>query len=171
MLAFPALDPSHTQRIESARANRDDLSRASVPLHFTLVFATDAIERDALAEHVRGTTQAFRPIRFDTPTNDVVWDPKVELWLFQLLPERGAEQIAELHDSLYSGLLAPELRTDIPYAPHITVVASKRKDDCISAQAALDERRSPIAGSINALDVVEYDGANVTTVSRIDLTG
>ena len=52
VLAFPALDPSDTQRIESARANRDDLSRASVPLHFTLVFATDAIERDALAEHV-----------------------------------------------------------------------------------------------------------------------
>ena len=171
VLAFPALDPSHAQRIESARANRDDPSRSSIPVHFTLVFATDAIERHALVEHVQSEAREFKSFPFAAPSSDVIWDPVSKLWLLTLLPERGGDKITELHDALYSGPLAPELRTDIPYAPHVTVVGSKAKDDCLAAQAELLGNGAAIAGSIRGVDIVEYDGVRVTTVGRAELVG
>ena len=171
VLAFLALDPLDNQQIASVRKNRDDPSRASVPLHFTLVFATDAIERSALVDHVQHEARAFPPFDFVANASDVVWDPMGELWLLRLRAKQGGDQIAELHDALYSGLLAPELRADIPYAPHVTVVGSKAKDECLAAQAELGVGMSPIAGAINALDVVEYDGVSVATIGRIELTG
>lgn len=39
-------------------------------------------------------------------------------WLFWTIRE-GNELVIRLHDDLYTGILAPHLREDLPYMPHI----------------------------------------------------
>lgn len=166
VLAFLGLESSDAHRIESVRTGRDNPSHALVPPHFTLVFATNAITPQALVEHVQRETNEIPPFTFLAESSDIVWDAIGSLWLLRLVPEQGAE-ITEIHDALYCGILAPELRTDLPYAPHVTIIAAKDKQQCLAAQSELGT--APIAGAIEALDVVEYDGVHVTTIVRVGL--
>jgi hypothetical protein len=53
---------------------------------------------------------------------------------------------------------------------HHEALSSKAKDDCLSAQLELLDGDAVITGSIDALDVVEYDGSRVTRVDRVRLT-
>jgi hypothetical protein len=53
---------------------------------------------------------------------------------------------------------------------HHEALGSKAKDDCLSAQLELLDGDAVITGSIDALDVVEYDGSRVTRVDRVRLT-
>jgi 2'-5' RNA ligase len=38
-----------------------------------------------------------------------------------LVPDQGNAEISLLHDRLYTGVLRPHLRLDLPYIPHITI--------------------------------------------------
>ena len=83
--------------------------------HLTLVFPVPAsIGRDAFSDHVRGVVSETP--RFDIRLRglETSWDH----WLFLLVTE-GREEVVALHDALYTGILRPYLRTDLPYVPHV----------------------------------------------------
>ena len=67
------------------------------------------------------------------------WDQ----WLLLILKE-GNHLAIKLHDDLYSDILAPYLRKDLPYTPHIGLgLFSKEKYDVNNptAQLSLDENK------------------------------
>src|SRR4051794_36108149 len=86
--------------------------------HVTLLFP---ISEQHIAEEVvksrflsvAGTTESF-PVRLNSL--ELSWDQ----WLF-LTPTDGRVEFDELHDRLYEGPLAPFLRHDIPFVPHVAL--------------------------------------------------
>jgi 2'-5' RNA ligase len=60
-----------------------------------------------------------------------------------LMVSRGADSISALHDRLYTRSLAPHLRRDLPYEPHMTIARCPEP-------ARLDEALAHAAGSVNA---------------------
>ena len=86
-----------------------------------------------------------------------------------LIPEDGSSDLIKLHDILYTDLLSSQLRLDIPFVPHITI---GNTSDPESLQKVIEDRNArnlSIKGTIDTLDVLQYDGQEVKTLERIKL--
>jgi len=119
LVAFPAFAAADRERIAAIRERHDRLAAKLSP-HVTLVFATGVLDPSGLARHAASIdrpapfTCVFRRTR-------VEHDPFSGEYCVFLVPDEGAREIRELHDALYTGPLAGELRTDLPYHPHVTI--------------------------------------------------
>lgn len=74
-----------------------------------------------------------------------------------------------LHDALYATTLAPALRLDIPFIPHITVGAT---DDLSAAKVivgAVNRQERIVRGVVDQLSVVRFDGRAVELREQIAL--
>jgi 2'-5' RNA ligase len=104
------------ERIEAFRARHDPMA-ALIPAHLTLVFPfPTSLTRLQVETHVRRVASRFPvvPVSFKSVR------PCASEFLF-LMAARGAAAVTELHDRLYTRSLAPHLRRDLEYQPHITL--------------------------------------------------
>ena len=108
--AFPPWLP-----IASFRRTYDPLVDA-IDLHITLVFPipTPEIESDSFREHVRAVVSRTPSFEIRLNALEKAWDH----WLF-LVATKGRDQVIELHDELYTGILRPFLWTEQPFSPHV----------------------------------------------------
>lgn len=107
-----------------------------------------------------------------------------------LTPDEGFREIVKLHDHLYRGALANELRLDIPFIPHITVAISpdanvcKRIADDINHATKnpsyrrakpfilTEEVRKAIAGAIDEIDMEQMRLFSLQTpAERVQMIG
>ncbi len=172
VLAYPELAPEDSVRIEMIRAVHDP-AHERVRAHFTLVHPLPDIPEqlsvEAMSEIIAAAATEFAPIPFvlrsAIPFNDLL-GPDTNVFL---MPDEGFGALVRLHDRLYAGALAGELRLDLPTVPHITVArlrdpqAGKRLADTLNA------REFAIAGTIAALYLVTHDGGTVRTIARVPL--
>jgi len=120
--------------VERFRARHDPLA-AMLPAHVTLVFPFASTLGDVqVAAHVRRATARWPalPLRFEGLGHfhaDWVW----------LRVTQGHAAVTTLHDRLYRGALAPFLRPDLAYEPHLTI---GRADDAPACTALLDAARA-----------------------------
>ena len=70
-----------------------------------------------------------------------------------LLPDQGRAVIVQLHYRLYQGPLAPYLRADLPYLPHITMGMAPDEEQEHALCAGLNGGLREIRGRIAALTV------------------
>jgi 2'-5' RNA ligase len=131
VVAFPQIERGEV--IQRLRERYDPLA-ASIAPHLTLVFPFEsALTTDELAEHVSKAVVGFEPFRVRLQG---ITGQEGE-YLF-LNVKRGNDQLIELHDRLYNGPLAPFLRPEFTYTPHLTV---GRLPDSDTFRAALDDAR------------------------------
>jgi hypothetical protein len=86
-----------------------------------------------------------------------------------LVADEGNSTILALHDRLYAGPLAGELRLDLPYVPHITV---GRFSSAAAAKACADRLNAgpvTIRGRIEAIAVVRAEGGRAEVVATFPL--
>jgi 2'-5' RNA ligase len=108
---FPSLP---AEPIASFRRVHDPTVDLIAP-HLTLVFPTRAaIGARTFSEHVRRVASQHPPFDICLTGLEESWDH----WLFLVVAE-GREEAIALHDGLYQGILSPNLRTDLPYVPHV----------------------------------------------------
>lgn len=120
-------------RIEEFRRRHDPVAHL-IPAHLSLVFPfPSALTRLQVETHVKRVVGRFPaiPVTFRTVK------PAASEFAF-LMAARGAAAITELHDRLYTRSLAPHLRRDLEYAPHITLA---RYPTLEALDAAVDEAR------------------------------
>jgi len=111
VVVFPSLPE---EPIASFRRLHDPTVDLVAP-HLTLVFPVPAkIGGPAFSGHIRRVTSETRPFDIHLTGLEKSWDH----WLFLLVSE-GREEAIALHDALYGGILAPHLREDLPYEPHV----------------------------------------------------
>ena len=111
---FPAF--RGIERIESFR-RRHDPAADLIEAHLTLVFPFEtALSQLQVETHVRRVVSPWPPI----PVSFRAVRMHANEFVF-LMASRGAAAIVELHDRLYTRSLAPHLRPEFGYEPHITL--------------------------------------------------
>jgi 2'-5' RNA ligase len=136
--------------IEAFRAEHDPRARA-IAAHVTLVFPfASALTSVQIAAHVRRVAARWPVL----PVEIFGSDAFAAQWLY-LRVTRGRQALMELHGRLYRGVLAPFLRHDFPYEPHLTIGVADDVAACNAALArAATQLRQPVAATVNALCVV-----------------
>ncbi len=77
--------------------------------------------------------------------------------------------MVRLHDHLYSGPLAGELRLDIPFVPHITVGYAEDAGVVKHAADAFNSSSFVIKGIIQRLEVIQIKGQHIETIKTTEL--
>ena len=131
IVAFPQI--GQIEVIQRLRKRCDPLMARIAP-HLTLVFPFEsALTTDELAEHISKAVAGFEP--FSARLQGITGQEGEYLFLDV---KCGNDQLIELHDRLYSGPLAPFIRPEFTYTPHLTV---GRLPDTDAFHAALDDAR------------------------------
>jgi len=102
------------------------------PVHKILGF-------EKLKNHIQGELTHWKPFDIHFKNLEKTFDH----WLM-LTPDEGREEAIKLHNELYRGILAPYLREDLPYTPHIALgLFSTEKYDLNNptAKLTLDEKK------------------------------
>ncbi|HEX8181434.1 MAG TPA: 2'-5' RNA ligase family protein [Pyrinomonadaceae bacterium] len=170
VLAYPHLGPVDFAWLQALRAQHDERYFSFVAPHVTLVFPVKGVEWGGFSRHVRRRAAGVPPIRFVARCAIVVADDARQFSHVFLVPDEGFSEIVKLHDRLYTDLLAPELRLDITFIPHLGVGNAKDARACKLLADELNAQNFCLAGLIDTLDVVWYEHNKVETIERIALT-
>lgn len=168
VIAYPQLNDADVQRIQDCRRLHNRLYHVIAP-HFTLVFAVNDISREDFIAEVKKQLQGATAIDFTIRCAMVVPDAISGWYDAMLVPDEGFSLIQQLHDRLYSGLLASHLRLDIPYIPHMSIAD---KADAQEVKQICDEWNNincEIKGRISELEIIEYKNPVLNTVERVVL--
>lgn len=157
VVAFPVLAPADRAWIDDVRARHPN---PPIAPHVSLVFPHAAPDDAALVAHVRRCAGPKIACVFRCCIAMPEPDGRASLFL---VPDEGFAAIARLHDALYTGLLAGELRHDLPFVPHLTlgVVAQPARP----IVDALNRELGAISATLDALDVL----ADRSSVARVPL--
>jgi 2'-5' RNA ligase len=150
-ICLPDMSEASREWVESLRHLHDRKSAEMLGAHFTLVFGCATVSSQDQIEHVRSVARHFDPIEFHCRRTLPISDEFHGSAHVFLVPEEGHSDIEKLHDHLYGGVLAPCLRQDIPFIPHITL---GKFDDLDTAQRQCNEFNRQglhIAGTLRTL--------------------
>ncbi len=169
VVAYPALSVADRANIEQVRALNHPRASA-INAHFTLVFPTTLLSLDAFAMEVAERVSGIESISFVLRCAIPFPDAEAGATDVFLVPDEGFAALARLAERLYSGMLAPARRHDLPMIPHLTVARFTRPHDAAVLASELNVTDLAIQGWISALDLVERGPQTVRSVGRIDLT-
>lgn len=115
IILFPKFNNIHI--INTIREKYDPLSNYIEP-HITIIFPFESdISTKELKNHFNESLKGIK--KFNVKLKDITGDFR-DGYLF-LNVKRGNDQIIELHDKLYTGILKEFLYRKITYSPHLTV--------------------------------------------------
>ena len=165
-VAFPTLGEADARFIAAVRASHDRHVSILGP-HFTLLFGCDAVDEASYVDHVRGiasSTSAFPFTCFETEPDEDAGRGYV-----YLAPDLGRGEITALHDRLYTGPMAPHLRTHMQFVAHMTIghaadfAAAARLCDALNADGI------NIAGTVDAVVVGHVEHGRFVELARFAL--
>jgi 2'-5' RNA ligase len=160
-LCYPKLGAEDQRFIDEFRDRHDHAYRDVVRAHFTIVFQVRDLAEAVFAEHVASVAATSAPIRFVCRYAMVHNDISSDDYYVFLVPDEGFSELSLLHDALYTNVLAPKLRLDVPYVPHIGIATLKDAHRCKELAGELNGRRLHVDGTVEELSV-EYNGKIVT---------
>jgi 2'-5' RNA ligase len=169
VVSYPKFIPNEGELIPVMESLYPKFIYPKLAPHFTVVFPQGSIPQKQLVPHVQAIAANHAPIPFVIRRVEAVTDKVSPNYYLFLVPDEGFEQVMQLHDDLYSGLLAHELRADIPFLPHITLGYTPDAAYCNAAADAINSRPFEVRGVIEMLDVVELESDTTRTVSQIKL--
>lgn len=169
VIGYPKFIPNGDDLIPVMRVIYPKLTYPKFESHFTFVFPQGSIEADSLVEHVKSMAANQAAIPFLIRRAEAVRDASSDNTYLFLVPDEGYDMVIDLHDRLYTGALAGELRADIPYVPHITVGYTADFDYCQQAADKINGKTFELRGVIDGLDVVTLTEDGGQSVAQIAL--
>jgi 2'-5' RNA ligase len=168
LVIYAKLEISARDRVEIEDIRqRFDRLQGRVEPHFTLVFPFAGVSVGEVLGHVQHIASGVEPIPFKLAKIAAVRDPlRPGAHLF-CLPDEGAQQITDLHDRLYSGVLATRLHPTAVYLPHVTVGRFERYEDAKTAAASLPAVDIP--GRLSVMTIGDFDGEGVEDLHNVRL--
>jgi len=161
--AFPTIDAPF---IDELRARHDPLAHVVAP-HVTLLFPTSKPTLEELIAEVELAVRGCAP--FSAVLRSALAMPDGGRSHVFLVPDEGFAEIVRLHERLYAGVLASELRLDVPFVPHMTVAAGLEHHAARALARQLNERRFAVPLVIDAVDAVEIVGDDRRRGRRVTL--
>ena len=111
-----------------------------LPEHVTFIHPVPVnIGREKLERHIEVVLSKWKPFKVHFCLLEKTWDH----WLY-LGAKEGHNQVVDLHDQLYKGILNPFHRKDLPFYPHIGLGLFSREAydfDNPSAELTLDVQK------------------------------
>jgi hypothetical protein len=120
VLGYPTLAQPDFEWIQAIRSAEDRLFGAAKP-HFTIVFPTEKLSIADLTDHTELKICGRPKVTFALTKALVVEDDSKGMFHAFLVPSIGQREITNLHDEMYTDMLASELHPDIPFIPHIGI--------------------------------------------------
>lgn len=167
VVAFPQLQPSDRQWIESIRAKHDPEARR-IAAHFTLVFPA-VLPLRAVEAHVERIARSTEPFRFLLRRATVAPDALGSGGHLFLIPEDGRDALAGLHERLYEGAMQRHYKRNASFTPHVTVAAGTAIDPLHALAGELNARGLGIRGSISEIALVDVTTAEIRPVANFTL--
>lgn len=168
-LCYPKLAADDQRFIDEFRHHHDHAYRDVVRPHFTVVFQVRELAETVFSEHVAQIARASRPFSFVCRYAMVHDDDSSDDYYVFLVPDEGFSELALLHDALYTNVLTPHLRLDIPYVPHVGIATLKDPRKCKELADELNAKGLRVGGRVDKISVVEYDGKVVTDLRHFRL--
>ncbi len=151
-VAYPSVSDASRDLIEVFRSQHDKHFRAIAP-HFTLVFGCNAVAESEYLDHVMCVAARTKQIRFHCKYAMLGADDNSKTAYVFIVPDEGYSALSLLHDGLYAGCLAPHLRLDLPYTPHITIGAMNNRSATKALCDELNAQGVDVEGSITSIHV------------------
>lgn len=164
-VSYPEVAPEALSFMEQFRHEHDLPYRDVVAAHFTMVFGCKTLGLPDYTKHIAAVARQSEPIRFCCKYAMLGSDDFDDSAYVFLVPDEGYSGISLLHDRLYTGLLQPFLRLDVPFIPHITIGTLK---DRSAAKVLCDElNRSGVCieGSLRALTIGALEDGKLKNLS------
>jgi 2'-5' RNA ligase len=166
---YPTICADDFAWIQEIREQEDELNFSVIDPHFTLVFPIVEIDRATLVNHVNRSSQGIQPFDFTIQCAVLCNDAFSKYTHVFLVPDEGYSNIVKLHDRLYTGVIASELRLDIPFIPHIGIANSLDPHHCKQLADRLNSQQFEIRGRIDRLDIITSQGDLVDSIESINL--
>jgi len=136
LLYYPGIE----HRDFHAFRNKYEPFSSLLPEHLTFVFPVpEILGQEEIENHILEVCGLWNPFR----VHFCSLEKSIDHWLFWTIRE-GNELVIRLHDDLYTGILAPHLREDLPYMPHIGLGLFSKEDYDLSnptAELTLDSEK------------------------------
>ena len=168
IIAYPEITGADFNWVQSIRKQKDGMYDAVNP-HVTLVFGTDKLSIGELYEHTQNKLKDSKSFKVVFGSVKVVKDEFRNVFHAFLIPKDGYKEIIDLHDKLYTDQLASELKSDIPFIPHITIGMSPNEDEMNALAGDINSTGKTIVGKINTVNIVQYDGTKVVDCEKVSL--
>lgn len=169
VVSYPKFIPNEGELIPVMESIYPKFIYPKLAPHFTVVFPQVSVPQQQLLPHVQAVAANHAPIPFVIRRVEAVADKLSQNHYLFLVPDEGFEEVVQLHDDLYGGLLAHELRLDIPFVPHITLGYTPDAAYCEAAANAINAQPFELRGVIEVLDIVEIQSESAQTVTQIRL--
>lgn len=169
VVSYPELNEGDLRRIGAWRAQFPEMDYSVVAPHFTLVFPLEGVGADALIAHIQSQAQQVAPFEISLRCALVVDDVTTSLTHVFLVPDEGFSAVVRLHDRFYTSILAPHLRLDVPFIPHVTVGYSTRPLLCKQVADAINAEEFTFTGWVRMLDILAVDPADMREIARVPL--
>jgi len=159
IVAFPV---GELAVVEAFRREHDPLAGA-MPAHVTLVFPfASTLSPLQVAAHARRVASRWPVIPIRLRGVDAYAGQWVHLRVTQ-----GRDAIVELHDRLYRRALAPFLRPEFGYEPHVTIARATDAHECDRlVNEARDGFRRAIEASLRTVSVIALANDGRVTVEH-----
>jgi hypothetical protein len=168
-VAYPDLSEEDGAFIEEYRRLHDIPYRDVIEAHFTLVFGCREIPESDYIGHVECVAEAFHRFEFCCRYAMLGSDAEDETAYVFLVPDEGHSTVSLLHDRLYTGPLAPFLRLDIPFTPHIGIGTLGSRHEAKRLCDELNEQGLRIQGAVDTVTVGVLEGGRFRDVASFDL--
>lgn len=170
-VAYPECDAQDLMAVDTWRAAQDPAGHALVRAHFTLAFACSALDEHTYLAHVAAVAARTAPIAFHCRYAMLGADAHSPRAHAYLVPDEGHAALSLLHDALYTGPLADQLRLDLPFTPHITVGTFESAP--LARQWCTERNRAGISlpGHVAALWVGQVKDGRFDHLGRFELAG
>jgi 2'-5' RNA ligase len=169
-VCYPDVSRQASSFMESFRREHDLPYRDVVAAHFTLVFGCKTIPVPEYSNHISAVASQWQSVHFSCRYAMLGADDFDDSAYVFLVPDEGYSGISLLHDRLYTGILGPLLRLEVPFIPHITIGTLK---DRAATKALCDELNRDgvrIEGILRTLTVGVLEDGKLNTLSSHPLS-
>lgn len=168
-VAYPRLSSDDAKFMEDFRQRHDRPYRDVIRAHFTLVFRCDQTAEAEYLSHVEAVASRSPRIHFSCRYAMLGADDKDDTAYVFLVPDEGYSSVSILHDQLYTGPLAPYLRLDIPFTPHITIGTLRDRSEAKRLCDELNKKGIEIAGKVETVTVGVLEANKFRDLRTFDL--
>jgi len=169
VLAYPKFSKKVGRAIAEFRAEHEPERAAMVRAHITLVFGLSGLNENEFCEQCRQVAIPLEPIEFSFSNILIHKDPVEHNYKLVANVDTGTDKITKVHNAMYVGPQSSQLRSDIPYQPHMTIATNSKFEQIEAIKTRSLSVHFPLSGVIERIGVVRLEQNIVTKMAEIYL--